>query len=128
MELLRRFAAVLIALSLALPQRSCVNDGKVEIEYPLTNAQDWLSVLLIVALFLLPLLLLFIHRDRVAVLLAGVAVAAAGLYYVSYAATILASELLIGWYTYTVGTIVYLALSLGLLAQRLRSRGRAPPG
>ena len=127
MMLIRRIAALLIALSLALPQRSCVNNGQVQIEYPLTNAQDWQSIAVIGAFFLLPLLLLFVPRYRPAALLAGVLVSAAGLYYVSYAATILATKMLVGWYAYTGGAIVYLGATLVELVRALRTRHQ-PPG
>jgi len=126
MEYLRRIAAVVIALSLALPQRSCVNNGKVEIEYPLSNAQDWMAIAVIGAFFLLPLALLCVRRYRAVGLVAGVLVAAAGLYYVSYAATILATRMLVGWYVYTLGTSVYLGATLVLLVQLVRTGVRQP--
>ncbi len=129
MEIARRIAALLIALSLALPQRSCVNNGKVQIEYPLTNAQDWQSMVLIGAFFMLPLALLFVRRYRTAGLVAGLLVTATGLYYVTYAATILATTMLVGWYTYTLGAITYLGATLLLLVQALRpGRRRTPTG
>ena len=51
---------------------------------------------------------------------------AGGLYYVSYAATILATKMLVGWYAYTIGTITYLGATLVLLGRALLS-GRATP-
>lgn len=123
MDIVRRIAALLIAVSLVLPQRSCVNDGHVQIDYPLSNAQGWVSLVLIAAFFLLPLVLLFIRRARIAAAIAGLAVALAGLYYVSYAATILATRMLVGWYTYTASTVIYALASLWMLTQWLRRRG-----
>ena len=122
MDRVRRVAALLIAVSLVLPQRSCVNDGHVQIDYPLSNAQGWLSVVMIAAFFVLPLALLFLRRARIAAAIAGLMVALAGLYYVSYAATILATRMLVGWYAYTVGTVVYALASLWMLTQWLRRR------
>jgi hypothetical protein len=40
LEKTKKAAGVLIALSLLLPQRSCVKHGKAEILYPLSDA-DW---------------------------------------------------------------------------------------
>jgi hypothetical protein len=127
MTLIRRIAALLIALSLVLPQRSCVNNGQVQIDYPLSNAQDWQSYVVIGAFFLLPLLLLFVRRFRVAGLIAGVLVTAAGLYYISYAATILATKMLVGWYAYTLGAVAYLGATLMELVRAVRTR-HPPPG
>jgi hypothetical protein len=120
MTIIRRFAAILIALSLVLPQRSCVNNGRVQIDYPLSNVQDWQSIAMTCAFFLLPLLLLFVRRFSLAGLIAGVLVTAAGLYYVSYAATILATQMLVGWYAYTLGAIAYLGATLTQLLRALR--------
>ncbi len=125
MEHIRRAAALLVALSLCLPQRSCVNGDKVEIHYPLSSADSVLVFVVIVALYLLPLLVLLLSRYRVASLLAGIAAAGAGLYYVSYGATAAATTLLVGWYTYTAGIAIYLGVSLVQLTQLLL-RGAAP--
>jgi len=98
-ERLRRIAAVLIALSLVLPERSCVNDGRTEISYPLSGADSALSIALIAALYLLPLAVLLVPRFRIANLVAGIAAAATGLYFFSYGSWMVASKLLLGWYT-----------------------------
>ena len=78
------------------------------------------------AFFLLPLLLLFVRRFRRTGLLAGVLVTAMGLYYVSFAATILATKMLVGWYTYSVGAAVYLAATLVELVRAFRTRHQPP--
>lgn len=129
-EHLRRLSALVIALSLALPQRSCVNGGVPEIHYPLSNLDSPWSMLLIAALFTLPLLVLLLAyvlpRLRLAALLLGVAVAGIGLYWVSYAAWVVGTTMLAGWYSYTAGAVVYLVASLFLL-KNSPSLSRVPP-
>lgn len=128
METIRRLAALVIALSLALPQRSCVNGGVLEIHYPLSNVDSPWSILVIAALFTLPLLVLLLAhvapRFRLAALLLGIAAAGLGLYWISYAAWVVGTTMLAGWYSYTAGAVVYLAASLVLL---LRTTARPPP-
>jgi hypothetical protein len=119
MERIRRLSALLMALALVLPQSSCVNNGQVEIRYPLSGMDSVWSGAIVAALYLLPLLLLFVRRFKVSALFAGIAVAAAGLYFIVYGATIAASSLLVGWYTYTVGALVHLASSLVALRHAL---------
>jgi hypothetical protein len=120
MESIRRISALLIALSLLLPERSCVNAGQTEIHYPLSHADSVWSVALIVALYMLPLVFILFTRFRLAFLVAGMAVVAAGLYFVSYGATIAATQLLVGWYTYTLGAVAYLLASLVELKRVIR--------
>jgi hypothetical protein len=120
-ERIRRISALVIALSLALPQRSCVNDGQLEIHYPLSNADSVWSIVLITAFFVLPLILQLIVRFRMTSLVAGIAVTGAGLYWISYGATIAASNLMIGWYMYTAGAVTYLLASLLQLQRAFRS-------
>lgn len=112
METVRRVAALLVALSLALPQRSCMNGDVLEIHYPLSNVDSPLSFAIIVALFVLPLVLVLIPRFRTAILVLGIAAAGAGLYYISYGAWLVGTHLLMGWYVYTAGMLVYLIASL----------------
>lgn len=119
MERIRRLSALLMALALVLPQSSCVNNGQVEVHYPLSGADSAASVALIAALYLLPLLLLFVRRFKVSALIAGVAVVGAGLYFIAYGATIAATSLLVGWYTYTAGAVVHLVASLVALRHAL---------
>ena len=107
-----------------------MNGGRLEIYYPLTNADSVLSVIVIAALYALPLIVLLLPRFRVASLVAGITAVAAGLYYISYDATIAATSLLIGWYAYTLGGIAYLVASLFQLKRALypnRSLKRDPP-
>ena len=111
-ESIRRISALIIALSLALPQRSCVNGGQVEIHYPLSNADSALAIIVIAVLYTFPLLVLLLRRYQATSLLAGIATVGAGLYYLSYGSTIFATTLLAGWYTYTFGAIAYLGASL----------------
>ena len=122
MESIRRISALLIALSLLLPERSCVNAGQTEIHYPLSNADSVWSVAVIVALYTLPLVFLLFARFRPAFLVAGIGVVVAGLYFISYGATIVATQLLVGWYTYTLGAVAYLFASLVELKRMLVSR------
>ena len=123
MESIRRISALLIALSLILPERSCVNAGQTEIHYPLSNADSVLAIAVIAALYLLPLILLLFTRFRVTSLAAGIAVIAAGLYFISYGATIFATQLLAGWYSYTLGAVAYLLASLVELKRMVMGRG-----
>lgn len=119
MELVRRLSALLIALSLALPQRSCINGGDVEIHYPLSSPDSLLSIIAIAALYSLPLIVLLLFRFRKTALVVGIATVAAGLYFVSYGASVMADQLLIGWYSYTLAAIVYLFASLIQLIRAL---------
>lgn len=112
MEFLRRLSALLIALSLALPQRSCVSGGEVEIHYPLSNPDSLLSIVVIAALYSLPLIVLLLFRFRKTALLVGIGAVAAGLYFISYGASVVADRLLIGWYSYTLAAIAYFYASL----------------
>ena len=127
MELLRRLSALLIALSLALPERSCVNDGVEQIHYPLSDADSLLAVVIIAALYTLPLLLLLLPRFRKATLLAGIVTVAAGMYFVTWGATIASTKLLIGWYTYTTGAVIYLAVCAWLLLREILPVAQSAP-
>jgi hypothetical protein len=122
MELVRRLSALIIALSLALPQRSCVSGGTTEIHYPLSNFDSYLSVIVIAALYSLPLLVLLFFRFRRSSLMVGILSVAAGLYVISYGASVVADKLLIGWYTYTFAAVVYFYVSLMLLKRALSPR------
>ena len=112
MELVRRLSALVIALSLALPQRSCVSGGTTEIHYPLSNIDSSLSVIVIAALYSLPLIVLLFFRFRKTSLVVGILSVAAGLYLISYGTSVVADELLIGWYSYTFAAIIYFYASL----------------
>ena len=125
MELVRRLSALLIALSLALPQRSCINGGDVEIHYPLSSPDSLLSILVIAALYSLPLIVLLFFRFRKTALVVGISTVAAGLYFISYGASVVADRLLIGWYSYTLAAIVYLFVSL-IQLKRALSAGIKP--
>ena len=128
MEMLRRLSALLIALSLALPERSCVNDGVEQIHYPLSDPDSVLAIVIIAALYTLPLLLLLWPKFRKTMLVAGIATVAAGMYFVTYGSMIASTKLLIGWYTYTAGAAVYLAVSAWLLLRELMpATQRSPP-
>ena len=121
LEKLQRVVAVLIAVSLLLPQYSCARQGKTEIYYPLSGkGVDW--QIGFVVLFLGPLVLLFIFRRGMAGILGRMALAAVGLYLVSYGVYVVATKLLIGWYFYTLGTLAYLVLSLVELYRRIVQR------
>ena len=126
MEIIRRISALLIALSLVLPQRSCENAGQLEIHYPLSNADSVLSMLVIAAFYTLPLAVLLLSRWRVPSLIVGALAVAAGLYYIAYGSSVFATRLLVGWYAYTLGACVYLVVSLELIRQALWP-GRSHP-
>ena len=106
MELIRRLSALVIALSLALPQRSCVSGGTTEIHYPLSSFDSYFSVIVIAALYSLPLIVLLLFRFRKTSLMVGIVSVAAGLYLISYSASVVADKLLIGWYSYTFAAII----------------------
>ena len=122
MEFVRRLSALVIALSLALPQRSCVSGGATEVHYPLSNLDSWLSVIVIAALYSLPLIVLLVVRFPRSALLVGMAAVAARLYLISYGASVVADRLLIGWYTYTFAAIAYFYASLIRLGRLLSPR------
>jgi len=124
MELVRRLSALVIALSLALPQRSCVSGGTTEIHYPLSNIDSSLSVIVIAALYSLPLIVLLFFRFRKTSLVVGILSVAAGLYLISYSASVVVDKLLIGWYSYTFAAIIYFYASLILLKRVLFSQAR----
>lgn len=118
-ETIRRVSALVMALALALPQSSCVNNGQVEIRYPLSGVDPGWPLALVAALYLLPLALLFVPRFRISTLIAGIAVVCAGLYFIAYGATIAATSLLVGWYVYTTGAVTHLVASLVALRNAL---------
>jgi hypothetical protein len=120
-------ASLLIFASLVLPQRYCINNGQLEIHYPLSASDSVLSVVLIASFYTLPFLLLFFTKRRIIALAAGIAICGAGLYFISYGATMAATQLLLGWYTYTAGSAAYLAASLLELGQAVRSIARTRP-
>ena len=119
MEFVRRLSALVITLSLALPQRSCVNGGTTEIHYPLSNLDSLPSAIVIALLYSLPLIVLLFARFPRSALLVGMAAVAAGLYLVSYGASVVADRLLIGWYSYTFAAIAYFYASLIRLSRLL---------
>ena len=122
MEIVRRISALVIALSLALPQRSCISGGVTEIHYPLSDVDSTLSVVVIAALYALPLILLLAVRFRKSSLSIGLVTVAAGLYLISYGAYVVADKLLIGWYTYTLGAVFYSYASVVLLKRAFAHR------
>ena len=63
-----------------------------------------------------------------ACILSRTALAAVGLYLVSYGAYAFSTKLLIGWYTYTVGALVYLGLSLVELYRKIAQRKKLISG
>jgi len=126
MEKIRRFSALLIAISLVLPQRACVNGDQLVTHYPLSSVDSVLAGAVIVLVFLLPLIVLFFPRFWLTSLITGIVAVALGLYYNAYGATIAASSLLIGWYTYTLGAVAYLLASLTQLARTLFAKRDVP--
>ena len=123
MNRVRQISAVVIAVSLLLPQRSCIHSsGHVEIIYPLSGADSLLFGLLIIAFYTVPLVALFVPRFRVSGLIAGIGAVAAGLYFFSYEAWLWASSVLVGWYVYTLGAIAYIGSSLVLLLRTVVER------
>ncbi len=107
---MRRVIAVLIAISLFLPLQSCSgHDGNLSTFYPLSG--DLGGMLAVAAIYLLPLLAFVRTKLKLLASLLGISACIAGLYFVSYTATQWASQLLVGWYTYTVAATGYLFAS-----------------
>lgn len=126
MPIIRRIAAALIALSLILPQRACMHGEERVVSYPLSGQDEALAVLVIAALYLLPLVLILLPWWRRALRALGLLVAGAGLYLIGYGATEVADELLVGWYVYTGAALVYVLTGLFELWKDLR-RSRTTP-
>ena len=122
MERIRRISAILIAVSLVLPERSCLNDGQVETTYPLSGADSLISASLILVLYLLPFIGQFTPRFRSSGLVAGICAAGTGLYFFSYGSWAVGSKLLLGWYVYTISAIVYIATALESLVRLVAGR------
>lgn len=111
---MRKISAIAIVLCLLFPLQSCSYRGQTEVFYPLSG--DFLDKLFIVAIYVLPLMAFLRIKYRITAILVGITACLAGLYFVTYTSTIWATNLLVGWYVYTVSSIVYLvasALELG---------------
>jgi hypothetical protein len=121
MQRVRQIAAMLMALSLVLPERSCVNDGRVEVGYPLSGI-DFTGALMVLAIYLLPLAVLQVRRLRFAALASGICAVGAGLFFCTYVTWSLGYKLLIGWYIYTIGAVAYVVSSLPLLVQHVLAK------
>lgn len=106
---LRLISSIIIVLSLALPMRSCVTNGHAEISFPLSASNSVWSIVVVLALYLIPLLVLFATpRFRTFATLAGIMSAAYSLF-VSYVLVAFSSSLLPGWYLNTLGNARMLA-------------------
>jgi flagellar biosynthesis protein FliP len=107
---MRKLSALLIAISLFLPLQSCTTDGKTNVSYPLSG--DATTVALMAVIYLLPLIVFFLPKyPRVSISIGSLA-CAAGLYFVTFASSILATRLLAGWYIYSASSIAYIVVSL----------------
>ena len=115
---MRKFFAIVIALCLLLPLQSCAHHGQVQVFYPLSG--DLPGKLVMAAIYLLPLVAFLRVKYRVVQILVGISACLAGLYFVTYTATIWAGSLLVGWYTYSVASIAYVVASAFELGVRWR--------
>lgn len=122
MEPLRRIAAGLMLICLALPQRSCEKGGQEVVLYPLSEVTDTLEIIAVVMLYVLPAVLLFIPVARKTVLTVGILVTLAGLYRESYMGWVWSLHVLIGWWIYTAAAVGYVTASAILLWHALRVR------
>jgi hypothetical protein len=77
--------------------------------YPLSG--DFYGNAFMLAIYLLPLVALLRVKYRIAAILVGISACLAGLYFVTYASTIWAANLLVGWYVYSAASLVYLVAS-----------------
>ena|GEM_PF-4344523 len=111
-KFLRLTSSIIIVLSLALPTRSCVTNGHAEISFPLSAANSVGSVVVVLALYLIPFLVNFAGpRFRTFATYVGIMSAAYNLF-VSYALIAFSSSLLLGWYVNTLGNASYLLASV----------------
>jgi hypothetical protein len=106
---MRKIFAIVIALCLLLPLQSCTHHGQTDVYYPLSG--DLSGKLVMAAVYLLPLVAFIRVKYRAIAILVGISACLAGLYFVTYTATLWASNLLVGWYTYSVASIAYLVAS-----------------
>jgi hypothetical protein len=106
---MRKISAIIIALSLLLPLQSCTYHNQTEVFYPLSG--ELLGKLAMVAIYLLPLVAFLRVKYRIVTILIGIAACLAGLYLVTYAATIWATNLLVGWCVYSTASLTYLVAS-----------------
>jgi hypothetical protein len=108
-ERMRQLSAIAVALCLLLPLQSCSYHGQTEVFYPLSG--DFYGNAFMLAIYLLPLVGLLRVKYRIAAILVGISACLAGLYFVTYASTIWAANLLVGWYVYSAASLVYLVAS-----------------
>lgn len=121
MDAIRRIASVLMLVCLVLPQRACVYERGTRIYYPLSQAEDAITIVLVVALFILPVVML-VFRIRTEVdLVVGLIVGLAGLWHEGYGAWRSSSYVLFGWYLYVAATLTYVSTTAVFLLRRFRT-------
>ncbi|GLQ97285.1 hypothetical protein [Dyella mobilis] len=106
---MRKISAIIIALCLLLPLQSCTYHGQTEILYPLSG--DLPGNLAMAAIYLLPLTAFLRIKYRISAILTGAGACLAGLYFVTFTAPSWATNLLVGWYAYSVSSLAYLVAS-----------------
>lgn len=121
MKRLRQISGLLIALSLVLPERSCAQNGTMEILYPTSSCDTIGGLLVVVSWYLLPLAVTLTDRFRLALLSVGVSATVLGLYFGSYIGAVFSSSLLLGWYVNLAGAVTYLLASVAELWQSSRT-------
>jgi hypothetical protein len=112
---MRKISAIIIALCLLLPLQSCTYHGQTEVSYPLSG--DLLGNFAMAAIYFLPLVVFVRIKFRVSAILVGITACLAGLYFVTFTAAIWATNLLVGWYVYSAGSLTYLIASAFELRQ-----------
>lgn len=121
MDAIRRIAAVLMLVCLVLPQRACVYELGTRIYYPLSQVEDAITIAMVVALFILPVVML-VFRVRTEIDLAvGLIVGLAGLWHEGYGAWKSSSYVLFGWYLYVAATITYLCTTALYVLRRFQT-------
>ncbi|MBU3741403.1 MAG: hypothetical protein FGM24_03850 [Candidatus Kapabacteria bacterium] len=126
MDTVRRIAAVVMLICIALPQRACESTGKVTVYYPLTDVTDALSILGIVAVFAIPVILLALRIRPPYDQLLGIGVAIIGLWHEGYQALQISSYVMVGWYLYIAAALAYIVTSIMVLLRRRHDID--PPG
>lgn len=125
---MRKLSAIVIALCLLLPLNSCTNHGQAEVFYPLSG--DLFDRFVVALIYLMPLVAFLRIKYRASAILVGIAACVAGLYWVAFATAVWATKLLIGWYLYSVGSLVYVAASVvelwRVVATRMSSKASGP--
>lgn len=117
---MRKISAVIIALCLLLPLQSCTYHGQTEVSYPLSG--DLPGNLFMAAIYPLPLVAFLRVKYRASTMLVGITACLAGLHFVTFAAFMFATKLLVGWYVYSASCLIYLVTTVVELRQVIAAK------